>query len=207
MKCFIPLLPALFILNALPIKNTNAGTSVTSGNVSKTPVGSFDHGGAVAANNTHKLTIKNEVLSIPATAFRIIQGTGSVEYDPTGTLRFAATGKNVDLAAPLLLPQGAQITSVQMYAMDITKDADLWCRIQGYGHSTTNFTLQIAAGSTSGADFTGIKSWPLTVKSATIQNDVNSYEVHCGASVWPGGATPFLALRSVVIKYTYSTAN
>ena len=207
MKRLILLLPVLFILNALLSLNTNAGTIANSGNVSKTPVGSFDYGGVVTSNNTHRLTIKNEVLSIPATAFRIVQGTGTVEYDPTGTIRFSSTGKNVDLATPLLLPQGAQVTSVQMYAMDITKDADLSCRIQAYAHSSTNSTLQIAAGSTSGTDFTGIKSWPLTVKSVTIQNDVNSYEVHCGASVWPGGTTPFLALRSVVIKYTYSTAN
>ena len=106
------------------------------------------------------------------------------------------------LIAPISLPQGAHITDLTVYFMDLSSTADLWINLIGIANdgSPSDMANLTSSGSPGNSSMS-----TTSIASSNIINQSRSYSVTAtswlgsGNAMWPGGA---LQIKNIVITYT-----
>lgn len=162
------------------------------------PAALLDVNGTVRGSTFTYRTPKTEYLSIPAGGFQPTsnQASATVESAVSGTYFAAAVGA-ASFAAPIQVPHGAVITTIDISVYDNTVGAlsgKLAVRPLGAFGYSQNFTTP---NSSNGGNTQTISMAP----NVTVNNQANSYVLIVECSDWNGTATSIFGAR---VTYTVS---
>lgn len=180
----------------------NSRAIVTAGAVKLTGIGE-GAGKLLKADNLGNASwvnaTKSDILTIPASAF-MTNISQNLLFNGSSVLSFLilANGTDGTLYAPVLLPNGATITSFRLVYLDNSNShAITSCVLQTNSQTSTGFTA-ISSLTIPTTTSTNLQSVNSTALSSVVNNDTNFYRVLVTMN-----ATPLIGISAIEIKYTY----
>lgn len=164
------------------------------------PAARLHVGGSLVVDGSITTPATTRVLSIPSTAFSILSSFTDFTNSTTG-LRTWDAGILGQFVAPVLLPDGAVITSVTMFVNDSSADdaSVFLTRID-----LTTGSAIVKATCTSSGTASGIRSFTdATVNNPEVDNSLFSYSLLADLRGQAAGST--LSLRAVQVHYQITT--
>ncbi len=146
---------------------------------------------------------RNDVLFIPATSFFSSNSQHLLFTGALSSFQILSSGTEGTLLAPVLLPNGATITSFKLNYLDNSSShAITSCILQT--NSQTAFSAFTALSSLTIPTTTSssLQSVTSPVLNLTVNNDTNFYRVLVTMN-----ASPLIGIAGVEIKYTYQVNN
>lgn len=181
---------------------TNSRAIVTAGTVKLTGIGE-GVGKLLKADNLGNASwvnvTKSDILTIPASAF-ITNNSLNLLFNGSSVLSFLILQNGTDgtLYAPVMLPNGATITSFRLVYLDNSNShAISSCVLQTNSQTSTGFS-PISSLTIPTTTSTNLQSVNSPLLSTVVNNDTNFYRVLVTMN-----ATPLIGIAAVEIKYTY----
>ncbi|HEX2837409.1 MAG TPA: hypothetical protein VHN77_04700 [Phycisphaerales bacterium] len=164
------------------------------------PAARLHVGGSLLVDGAITMPATTRVLSIPSTAFTVVSSFTDFFNSTTG-LRTWDAGILGQYVAPVLLPDGAVITSVTMFVNDSSAD-DASVFLQRIDLTTGSAVVK--ATCTSSGTASGIRSFTdATVSNPDVDNSLFSYSLFADLRGQAAGST--LSLRAVQVHYQITT--
>ena len=157
----------------------------------------YNFGLATWANIT-----REDELSIPPNAFIPNDSQHLLFRGSTASFQTLASGTVGVIYAPVIIPDGATITSVKLGYLDNSSTLGiLSCSLQTNPQTSNGFTsiTSLTIPSTTSSNYQSITS---PVLSAVVNNDMNFYRVEILMN-----ASPLVAITGIEIKYTFNVNN
>lgn len=181
---------------------TNSRAIVTVGTVKLTGIGE-GVGKLLKADNLGNASwvniTKSDILTIPASAF-MTNNSQNLLFNGSSVLSFLILQNGTDgtLYAPVMLPNGATITSFRLVYLDNSNShAISSCVLQTNSQTSTGFS-PISSLTIPTTTSTNLQSVNSPLLSTVVNNDTNFYRVLVTMN-----ATPLIGIAAVEIKYTY----
>ena len=194
-------------LSEIEISNDSKMVIKNSGDVgigTTTPSSKLDVNGDVTASNYKYSSAKTRYLTIGETDFRLAQTSSAHIYSSfsTGGVGIIESSNGVNaLVTPVYLPQGATVSSVDVYYVD-----------NSFSNMTFTFGSRSLTGTASTISTFATNSISSIVNSTSmsgvsgtqIDNEYNSYYLRIYSNGWPSGTSKTMDIKTVKITYTVS---
>jgi hypothetical protein len=178
-----------------------------SGNVgiaTSNPTEKLEVNGNIKAQSYKLSTPKTSYYSVPPSAFQAMSSSDVTTVNTFAISFNAVPTPTGGIVAPVILPQGATVTSFTLYFYDNAAGTDIKADLLLHMHGTSSGAL-MASVSSAGTPLGG-NAVDNSINNSYIDHQYFDYsiEVYSTVGAWPGTS---LMLYSAVITYTVSEVN
>lgn len=170
------------------------------------PDGDFAASGNLIANNLIYNAPQTRSYSVPPAAFKPADmSAGFIPYvagGSDGAAFIAQSGSTETMVAPVLLPDGATLTSISASLRDGSSARLIQAQLRRVDRDTGNVVVGFV-GTTDSEFFTGVRTNPITGSARVVDNDNFSYEIWLtvNSSGW-SNVLGAISARWVELEYT-----